>query len=259
LLDNIPIVEAGDYELVLRREPSTSGTFTLVYGTRGVSSALTAAQPTTYNKTQTNALLAVTPALYRFVGRQGDAVNLVTLAGKTRIAPGISLQDSAGKVLKSVTAGDSEAAILGYVLPADGVYVAALAAPRTAAYSFLIQRRQDDFPTQPSGRILVSGANQENGLLPNVPINYWTILGKAGQQVKLTLKPVNSPLLRLEISIFAPDGSYLAGGNALKDGEEIKIDPFTLPSDGTYQIVVGRWLGAQGKSTGRYRITLENP
>lgn len=259
ILENITIPESGEYELIVRREPFSGGRYTLLYSTRGVSTALTAATPIGFNVLKNDTLLAVHPTLYRFQGKRGDAVNLITLAGKTKIAPGIALQDSHGNILKTSEPGETESSISSFVLPDDGIYVAALSAPRTAAYSFLIQRRQDDIPAQVSGRILVPNIRQENGLLPTGPVNYWTILGKAGQQVKLSLTPFNSPFLRLEVSIFAPDGTYLAGGTAQKDGQEVIIAPFTLPADGTYQVVIGRWLGAQGKSTGRYRITLENP
>jgi hypothetical protein len=259
LLDTIALPTGGDYELVVRREVLSSGTYTLFYSTRGVSTALTAARSIRYGTLENDTVLAMRPALYRFIGRKGDAVNLIALAGKTKIAPGISLQDSTGTVLKTVEPGTTEAAITGFTLPADGNYVVALSAPRTAAYTFFIQRRQDDNPTQLTGRTLVTGSNQENGLQPALPVNYWTISGKVGQRVGLTLRPVNSPLLRLEVSIFAPDGTFVAGATATKDGDAVTIAPFDLPGDGNYQIVVGRWLGARGSSTGRYTIRLENP
>jgi hypothetical protein len=74
--------------------------------------------------------------------------------------------------------------------------------------------------------------------------------------VKLTLKPVNS-LVRLDLSVFTPDGYFLTSATATKPGDPISLGPFTLPQDGPYQVVVGRWLGELGRSTGRYSILLQ--
>lgn len=253
--------DAGQFELEAATALTTQGQYALIYSTRPISTALVAALSINYGQAISDTLTASRPALYRFAGKKGEAINAAALPGKTGIVPLISLQDSAGTTLQTATAPDSkmrEAALTGFVLPADGNYVIALIAPNTTAYSLILQRKQDSRPPQPSGRILVAGANQQNGILPNELVNYWTIPGKVGQAIKLTLTPLNSTV-RLDVSIYTPSGAYLAGGTAGTAGGALKIDPFTLPEDGTYQVVVGRWLGAQGVNTGRYSLIIETP
>lgn len=69
------------------------------------------------------------------------------------------------------------------MLPADGRYVVMLDAAKTSAYTLAVQRRQDVLPSSPTGRILVNGVTQQNGILDKNPFDYWTFPGKADSTI----------------------------------------------------------------------------
>ncbi len=180
----------------------------------------------------------------------------MALPGKTGDVPSLALQDAAGQTLFQADAANQETDLQGVVLPADGRYVLALKAARTSAYSLTLQRRQDTLPAKPTGRALVNGTLLENGLLGSTIFDYWTFSGKAEDVIQIAASQLNSSL-RLDVSIYGPNG-YLNSATANAASSAVRVGPLRLPDTGTYLVVVGRWLGAAGKTTGRYTILLSN-
>jgi hypothetical protein len=243
-------------QVVLGRQGAGAGTVAVGYSARGLSVGSLDSTPIAYGQTVATAIVPTLPQIYQIDGQRGDALNLVALSELTGRAPMLTLQTSSGDRLKTVVPSGSESSLQGFVLPANDRYILEVTSDKATAYTLTIQRRQDQRPVVITGRQLVVDGNQENGILPGTLFNYWVIQGKQGSMVKLTLKPVNS-LVRLDLSVFTPDGYFLTSATATKPGDPISLGPFTLPQDGPYQVVVGRWLGELGRSTGRYSILLQ--
>jgi hypothetical protein len=119
-----------------------------------------------------------------------------------------------------------------------------------------LQRRQDVLPSAPTGRILVTGISQQNGILDKNLYDYWQFPGKADHVIHIAANPLEGNL-RMDVAIYGPNG-YLSSVTADAKAGALTLGPLRLPIDGTYQVVVGRWLGASGKTTGRYSLLLSN-
>jgi hypothetical protein len=256
---DLEVKRSGEYTVRVRRMGETAGTYGLVYATnRAVTVTLAAAQNLPTGVTIASVFPPNRPALWVFTGKKGEAINVVALPGKTQVTPFLEVQSTTGETLLKAENADGEASIQSYQLPADGRYVVRLSASegKSATYSLLLQRRADFRPATATGRTLLPGIAQQSGITVADQFTYWTINGKADTLLKLTLRPVASNV-RLDVSVFTPSGVYLGGVAAPPKGGAIELGPLTLPEEGVYQVVVGRWMGPAGKSVGRYSITLE--
>jgi hypothetical protein len=85
-------------------------------------------------------------------------------------------------------------------------------------------------------------------------VNYWTFTGKAGSTIQISGARLDGDL-RLDLTLFGPSG-YVASATAGPDSADTTLGPLRLPEDGTYVLVATRWLGAAGKTGGRYSVRL---
>ncbi len=256
ILDPITLTADGPYRLLAARANNTSGDYVLSFDTAALSTQILAAKAIQYEQTLQDVVQGGQGALWTFEGSAGDAINAVTLPGITGEAPALQLQDSAGHILFRAEDAKTASDIQGFVLPVAGRYMVSVESSKTAAYSLTLQRRQNALPPNPSGRILVPGTTLENGISPSSVYDIWQFNGKQGDPISITAKRTNC-CLRLDMNLFGPNG-YIGSATAAANGDLISLGPLKLPDTGIYYVVVGRWLGSAGKTTGRYSILLSN-
>lgn len=254
VLDSGSLPADGSYLLLAARAEQTSGSYILSFDSTTLSTQILTAKAIRYEQTVQGVVQGGQPATWVFEGNAGDAINAVTLPGANGDAPAIELQDAAGRSLAHAVSMNKEGNLQGFVLPADGRYLIALNSPATTTYTLTLQRRQNMLLPSQTGRTLVPGTTLENGIVPSALIDSWTFSGKAGDAVQITAKRTNC-CLRLDMSIYGPNG-FVGSATADPNSNEITFGPARLPNDGSYLVVIGRWLGAAGKSSGRYSILL---
>ena len=86
----------------------------------------------------------------------------------------------------------------------------------------------------------------------------WTFEGQAGDTIMLVMaRTLDQPGgLDGYLILKAPDGSVLQEVDDSNNGVMPTLDAFTLPDDGLYTVVVTRFAGIDGLSTGEYLLTL---
>jgi hypothetical protein len=82
---------------------------------------------------------------------------------------------------------------------------------------------------------------------------------KKGEVWSLSLEAwrVGSPL-DVVLTVLGPDGKELAKSDDLPETTDAGLD-FTVPADGTYQVVVGDMAGKSGSPTAVYRLVVQKP
>ncbi len=270
LIVDYPLPAAGTYTLQTERaNATTSGSYRVLLELGSPSSTPSvqalAALRVAYNQAVRGVIPSQREALWAFIGAAGDVVNISVVAntpsgGAPIPAPRLEVQDVSGRVLATAAPQALEAlesSVQGLVLPADGRYIVVMRAEKTVPYTLVIQRRQDALPTNlaaaPS-RQLVFGITQQNGITPSDFIDYWTFTGSAGDPIQIEASRLNGNV-RLDLALYAPSG-YIAGAAATAELSNAAITPLRLPEDGSYLLVVTRWLGAAGQSSGAYRVRM---
>ncbi|PJF32166.1 MAG: hypothetical protein CUN51_00630 [Candidatus Thermofonsia Clade 1 bacterium] len=274
LLVDYPIAQTGAYFLQTERaEATTSGNYRLLMElgspAKVPSERALAALRVAYNQAVRGVISSQRETLWAFIGAAGDVVNISVVAntpsgGAPIPSPQLEIQDVSGRVLASAAPEALEAresAVQGLILPADGRYIVVMRTEKTVPYTLIVQRRQDSLPSNiaaAAARPLVAGLALQNGITPNSSVDYWTFTGAAGDPVQIEATRLNGDL-RLDLALYAPSGAYLTGNAAAPTLSSVTLAPLCLPEDGTYLLVVTRWLGAAGRTNGAYRVRLARP
>ncbi|HLY26300.1 MAG TPA: hypothetical protein VKQ72_08170 [Aggregatilineales bacterium] len=236
-----------------------SGNYRLTFDESALSTEATAAHPIAYEQPVTETVQQGATALYALHGSAGDALNLSLLSndGTTSKAPILSIKDSSGRVLAQADPGGaSEAAIPGVVLPSDGLYVVALAAPATTSYTLVVQRWQDLLAPATTSRTLTANQPLDGQISSTTSQEFWSFDAKAGNAAQLNGSRANGDV-RFDLAVFGPSG-FVAAGASTPDGK-VQLGPQRLTADGKYTIIASRWLGAAGHSQGLYALALTFP
>lgn len=265
-LSNIVLPTDGQYIVVAGQRQGmeiTAGTYRLALAVGTLSPQAASAEPVAYALPIRKVIQQGATDLWAFNGAAGDAISITVLANadlklnQKAPVPAISLQDAGGRVLAQATpAIPEEAQIDGVILPRDGRYVVELSASSTIGYTLIIQRRQGLLTASApaNARPLVADRPLDGAISPNTSVNYWTFTGKAGSTIQISGARLDGDL-RLDLTLFGPSG-YVASATAGPDSADTTLGPLRLPEDGTYVLVATRWLGAAGKTGGRYSVRL---
>lgn len=274
LIVDYPIKRSGTYFLQAERaDVTTSGNYRLLIElgdpVNVPSERALAAFRIAYNQAVRGVTASQRETLWAFIGAAGDVLNVSAIAntpsgGAPIPAPQLEIQDVSGRTL-AVSAPEAlearESAVQGLILPADGRYIVILRAQKTVPYTLTVQRRQDSLPgnlAAASPRPLVAGLTLQNGITPSDGVDYWTFSGRLGEPIQIEASRLNGDL-RLDLALYAPSGNYLVGAAAAPTANAAALPPLYLPEDGTYLLVVTRWLGAVGSTNGAYRVRLTRP
>ena len=274
LIVDYPIARAGTYFLQAERaDVTTSGSYRLLIElgkpARLPSERALAALRIAYNQVVRGVISSPRETLWAFIGAAGDVVNISAVAntpscGAPIPAPQLEIQDISGRLLAAAAPEALEAresAVQSLILPADGRYIVVMRAQKTVPYTLIVQRRQDALPSNLAAaapRPLLPGLTLQNGITPGDGVDYWTFSGKVGEPIQIEAARLNGDL-RLDLALYAPSGTYLIGNAAPPTLSAVALPPLRLPEDGTYLLVVTRWLGAAGQTNGAYRVRLTRP
>jgi len=146
--------------------------------------------------------------------------------------------------------GDAEI-ISGYQLPVTGNYTIIISSfsGNGGGYSLSLDEGGEDTTNFYDAGDLTYGTSQQEALQAN-EAHAWFFTGKEGDEVELTVTPLNS-LLDLDVWLLDPDIERLDTQDANSAGEKERI-VYTLPRDGQYLVLVSEFFGM----TGRYEIEL---
>jgi len=256
---------AGEFTLTAEGEGGSSGTYRLliVLSTDNlpISAEAAAARRIAYNQPVRGTLQSGGTTLYAFIGQRGDSVAVAATLNSGQKPPRITVKDVTGRALilaePSAAANVPETAIPVFDVPDDGRYIVAIEAESSIAYTLVILRRNDFAPSaavRPALRPLPFNTPQQNGITNTDIVDYWSFDGTAGQALQIDVQRL-SGTLRPDVSLYGPSGFVAAGAAAFGSGD-LTFGPLRLPNDGPYTLVVTRWLGAAGNTTGNYRVRL---
>ncbi len=274
LIVSYPIAQTGVYLLRAERADAlTSGSYRVLLELGSPanvpSERALAAFRIAYNQAVRGVIASGRETLWAFIGAAGDVLNISVVAstpsgGAPIPAPQLEIQDVSGRVIAAAAPEALEAretAVQGLILPADGRYIVVMRAEKSVPYTLVVQRRQDALPSNLAAaapRPLVAGLTLQDGITPSDSADYWTFTGVAGDPVQIEASRLNGDL-RLDLALYGPSGAYLAGNAAAPTVSSVALAPLRLPEDGTYFLVVTRWLGVSGQSNGGYRVRLARP
>ncbi len=257
---------SGSYALLAVQQPdtiATAGTYRLGLEAGSLSPDAVAAEPIALSQPIRGVIQQGTTDLWIFTGAAGDTINVTAVADidkndSTSKAPGLALEDAGGRTLiEAEPTIRTETAIEGFTLPADGRYVVVMQAGSMVPYTLVVQRRQSLLATGISPRPLAPDRPLDSVITGKEAADYWSFAAKAGSVVQITGTRLSGDL-RLDLALFGPSG-YVASATAGPDGANFTLGPVRLPDEGSYVLVAARWLGAVGKTAGRYSVTLSYP
>jgi YD repeat-containing protein len=248
-LDSLTLPTTGTYTVLVDPQGTTTGSITLLLNSfANVAGSITAGTPLSVSTTT-----AGQNASYTFSGTAGQQVS-ITLSGSTYtgcnavvvslIKPDGSTQASAGICNGSTGFLDSQ------TLPTTGTYTV-LVNPQgttTGSITLLLNTFADVTGTITVGTPLTATTTTagQNAL--------YTFSGTSGQQVSITLSgSTYTGCNAVVVSIVKPDGSTL-GSAGICNGSTGFLDSQTLPTTGTYTVLVN----PQGTTTGSITLLLNN-
>ncbi len=209
-----------------------------------------------------------TGATFIFDGRAGEQVTILLESGAFDAY--LTLQDATGNILATDddSAGNLNARIRDFALPADGTYtIIASSFSGAASGPFTITLEStgsgaviETTPTPVPPVVTVVPATGDT-LQPNVPLAgtlsaeqptvSYTFTGTAGQSVTITLE---SDAFDSYLTLQDAAGNDLATDDDSAGSLNARISDFALPADGVYTVVVNSFIGA---AAGDFTLTLE--
>ncbi len=231
-----------------------------------------------YGETVTGQLAENSTAPYTFEGAAGDRLTITAISDDFDAF--LTLKDADGTTLATDDdrAGNLNARIDGFVLPADSTYTAIVSSYNTAsagAFTLQLERIESgvqDRPTptpeatveatleatvevtpataEPGGTLAV-GETVTGTLTAEQPSAAFTFEGLAGQRLTMTL---TSEDFDAYLVLRDASGAALASDDDSGGGLNAQITAFTLPDDGLYTLVAGSY---SNNGTGDFALTVD--
>jgi hypothetical protein len=200
-------------------------------------------------------------ATYRFDGEAGQTVTIVATSGEFDIF--LTLSDSSGSELVSDddSAGNLNARIENFTLPASDSYtitVSSFAQGASGAFTLILESVEPSGQPTPTpapmstGNTIRIGETINGSLRAGQQSTTYTFEGRSGQSVTIT---VRSEAFDTYLRVSDPQGVELAydddgGGNL-----DSRINLFRVPADGVYTISVESYDG----NSGGFTLAIEEP
>ena len=263
VIDSSAIPTDGAYQLIASRNGTGGGDYALTYSVGSPLSTQTlAASLIRYGQSIQAVIDPSKVALWAFEAQSGDVVDVSTVPalvgpkGAYVDAPAFMIEDTNGHILAQAALVGHEAMLAGLTLPQAGRYIIALNSAKASGYNLLLQSRQLSLPARFSPRTLISDKAKQNGIDSSHLLDYWTFNAQAGDGIQLPVMRLTGDL-RLDVSLYGPNG-YITAAAADSQTTTVTLGALRLPDSGTYTVVVGRWQGTAGKTSGGYQITLKS-
>lgn len=266
---SLRVPETAEYFVILSRFGdrlgTTAGDYSLSLTRVGVSSE--GGSVLRYGDSVYNSVDNRTPQVfYSFQAARGDIISIQMQQATGNLDPTLQLINSRSEVVAENDDQDAsnDAAIVGYTIREDGVYV--ILASR---YGGVAGQSQGAF-------ILTLSAGEESGLggsvefavtiLPGEPVRgritdlrdvqFYRFDGRQGDVVTIRMSRMGGDIDPL-IALADVTGRELVEDDDTGGGQNSLIQDFRLPADGTYLILATRYQRAEGTTTGDYELMLE--
>ncbi|MDX2137590.1 MAG: PPC domain-containing protein [Chloroflexota bacterium] len=270
VIESLRIPESGRYFIVVGRFGyalgTTSGGFDLQLERIGVS--FSDGSGLRYGDTVLNEITDTAPRFYyTFRAERGDIITISMERTSGDLDPTLQLVNSSGIVIAENDeiegSGSLDAAIVGYTIEEDGIYV-------------IIATRYGQVAGRSSGSFLLTlqtGAQSGLGasaqfalaLLPDQPIEgeltadrfeaFYRFEGQESDIVTIEMSRVGGGLDTF-LRLLDDQGNVLASDDDGGGGQNSAIRNFVLPYTGSYTVVATRFQEAAGTTTGAYTLTL---
>jgi hypothetical protein len=260
-IETFALPGAGSYTVVVSSSGGTGlgGSFTLLVSTGAIVIEPTAtpevvAEPGSsiaFGEVITGELTSDGGAIFTFEGRAGDAVTIT--AESEDFDAFLTLSDASGSPLTTDddSAGNLNARIENFVLPADGTYsisVSSFSVGSSGSFTLSLASGSTTLePTPlPSGGDIALGDSVSGELSDGGSTVSYSFQGEVGQSVTITLTSEDfDTFVRLE----DPDGLEIASDDDSAGSLDSRITAFTLTENGLYSIVVESYDGLPGSFT----------
>lgn len=269
-LASLHIPRSDVYSLVVARFGyglgTTSGGFSLSMERIGVSSASGSALR--YGDSVYNSITDSTPQVYySFRAQRGDVITARMQRASGDLDPALMLVNSQSQIIadNDDSPGSLDAAINGFIIREDGVYV-------------LIASRFGQAAGRSKGAFvlsLFSGADGGLGktadlplpILPGIPVTgeitnssntrYYSFEGKRDDVVTIRMNRTSGALDTF-LALLDPTQREIVSDDDGSGEQNALISGFVLPRDGVYTIVATRYERAEGTTVGPYQLILES-
>ncbi len=203
---------------------------------------------------------------YEFQGKKDDVVTIRMNRTSGELDSFLALLDPSQRELTNDddSAGNQNALIDGYVLPADGTYyVVATRYERAEGttvgpYQLLLEVNGTVAADIPADTPRIEyGASVQGAISADTTQVVYAFVGGRGDSVTITMDRADGNL-DARLVLLDPRQTPMTSDDDSGEGQNAKIDSFSLPATGVYYIVATRYSGTDGDphTTGGYTLTL---
>jgi len=266
------IPRTGTYRVVVSRFGyglgTTTGTYELIVERIGNGSASNCAMR--YGDTVFYTIDDSEPeAIYSFRAAQGDIVNIRMQQRSGDLDPYLKLVDTSGVILQSsddISNTTQDAAIQGFVIPADGTYFifatryGQQAGQSTGNFSMTLQEAANSglgnsaLAAQP----IPLGTTIDSELTENRFARYYRFEARQNDIITVSMSRLTGNLDSYITLTNASLQELAANDDISNETQNARIDEYLIPADGTYYIIATRYLKEDGTTTGGYRLQLNS-
>lgn len=201
--------------------------------------------------------------VWLFEGIQGDVITATLIGLTPGVTPVLRLASTDWRTASAIGQADilgeaqgldGEAAQITQVLPTSAPYALVVSDPAQRSGNYRLELVKADvlpFPSQP----IRTDQERSGEIGVTVPYEAWTFTGLAGSQVTIVVEPDSRSALAPAIRLVNSAGQDLAQAEAAS-GDSARVDDYQLPASDTYSVLVTRALEEDGRSNGRYVVTL---
>jgi hypothetical protein len=269
------IPENGRYTVVVGRFGyslgSTAGEYELLIERVGVSFASGSALR--YGDTVTNSINSGQPAVYyTFQGERGDIIT-ITMRGDTgNLDPKLQIATLNGRVIAEnddlITPDGStsiDAQIANFIVEDTSTYVIVatrygeIAGTSGGDFFLTLERANNSgIGISPEVAIRLSPGDVVEDEITNERLQvYYAFQARRDDIITARMNRLPGNSLDTYLSLTNANLEELANNDDIVEGNQnSQIAEFRIPSDGTYYLIAGRFEGAAGTTSGRYRLEL---
>lgn len=263
----LSIPSSGRYTVVVGRFGyrlgATTGTYELVVDRIGNGSTSGCAMR--YGDTVTNNLNDSAPeAWYRFQGKRGDIVHVEMRPIGGSLDPVLTLADAGGFVMATnddKVEGVINAEISSLLIPADGDYFIRAGRYGNTSGNFVLTLEEainSGEGNSALAAIPVQIDSTVEGVLDNqTPAQYYRIQARQNDVISVRMERLTGNLDTFVVIANAEETELIENDDD-GQGQNSRIDEFLIPADGTYFIIATRFERRQGRTSGRYRLRVED-
>ncbi|MGA7524474.1 MAG: PPC domain-containing protein [Acidobacteriaceae bacterium] len=230
----------GNYDLYSQLTDDAPYPLPLVFGQTQPGTVTTAAQSNTYT----------------FNANAGDVLDMTMTATSPSLAPKIRLYNPNGELNTSASNSFCDPGLVEMntvTLPSTGTYTVLIgdcSDTNTGNYELYSQRTNN-----PSGASQLSIGQTASGLIGSAAeSNTYTFSANAGDVLDMTMTTASGSLAP-KIRLYNPNGELnTSASNSFCDPGPVEMNTVTLPSTGTYTVLIG---DCSDTNTGNYEIYLQ--